>query len=83
MLMRPAEIEKKYGLDSGYINFALVHEKAERHFIEGVFGAFYEEEDALRAIRGYMEYQKRLARETIAMWNSRAERLERAMSETA
>lgn len=81
MLMRPAELEKKFGLDSGYINFALIHEKAEAHFIEGKFGAHYEEADAVRALRDYYVYQKKLAMEKWKMWDERAERFEKTLIE--
>lgn len=81
MLMTSEELEKKLGLDHGYINGALIHENCPRHYIEGEFFARYEVKDAVEAIRAYHKYEEKLLLDKLSMWKDRANRFEAALVE--
>lgn len=81
MMMTSTELEKKFNLDSGYINSALIHENCPAHYIEGEFRPRYEEKDAVDALRAYYKYQERLILEKLSMWKDRADRFETTLIE--
>ena len=85
MLVTASQLEERFNLDSAFVNSALCHQGCPYYTKKGdneekVFYKFeevwYEESEAIEAIRSYFKYKEETTAETLLMWKQRLNRFE-------
>lgn len=76
MLVSSEDIQRKYKLDSGTVNFALVHGKCKKYYEDDRYQTLYDLDEAQEAIIGYMCHKAHLAFKEMENWQERAKTLE-------